>query len=239
MEALQKLMDDLGRYLLLEGQLPHLTQEAETLRREALALERDLGEKRRERDRLMEPGWFQRLLGSIQEKQEDAHRAFREAEAALLQGKQRYGDAKAILASTRAELEALAGAKDRYLAVKESDPLLPRLAENALAPAALDSAKRCLAALEEAVPLAHKEAQLHPDSVSGEKLDCFAAARTEAERLRWMLQQMPEPERRIGGYLANPDYFLLALAMKYSRLDRLNEATAQLHSLCKELEALV
>ncbi len=228
MEELEKMLEDYGRCLLLEEQVPQLEKAQENARRETLAAERMLSVKRAEWESLKAPGLFQRLLGRVEEKREAAYREYQEAEKACQQTKRDAADARAAYETAKEELDRLCEVPDGYLRAKESGDV-PDLAERArehFLPAVLDAAERCLTALENARALARELVVTAANAQESRKQAYFSEAEAAAKRLLWILEQMPEADRWRVDYLSNPGGFLL-LATKYGRMDRLNTAIAQ------------
>ncbi len=233
---MEQLLQDYGRYLLLEGQLPALEREKEYARRESLAAQRELSQKRLEWERLENPSLFQRMMGKLPEKQETAHREFREAEQKYSKANRRAEEAAVRVAETKTALKEYVDLPQRYAAVKS--PETSHLAVRYFAPAARCHIEIILEALEKAIPQLRTEAARPrmPDE-ENDMLVHYGVARSAAEKLNIILAQFPAEENWCNDYLRNPDGFLLAAATKYSRLDRLNAAIGQMRTLRERLQS--
>ncbi len=235
---MERVLQEYGRYLLLEGKLSALEREKETARREALAAQRELSQKRLEWERLQNPSLFQRMMGKLEEKQEKAHREYRLAEKQCAQAERRATETLCHWEQTREDLEALSDLPRQYQMAKS--PENDSMAVRHFRPAALYHTQVILEELEQAVSQAREEAARSriPHAEVEEKLNHLAQAREGAEKLSHILAQFPPEEHWGNDYLNNPDGFLLAAATKYSRLDRLNAAIGQMRTLRERLQSI-
>lgn len=232
------ILKNYGRWQLLRSQLPILEQEKEHTRRLALAADRERSQKKVEWKCLENPGFFQRLLGKMEERRETAYRAYQAAEAAWNQAGLASEQAAQACEAAKAELDTLAGAEEAYAQLDKTRQVR-EMAMDALLPAARYNLNQVLPALEQALEWESSERNVggrmpNQDDGMWEQLN---KAREPARKLKEILAQFPEPDSWICDYLRNPDGFIYdGVIMKVSPRNKIRTAIGQMEKLKSKLQ---
>lgn len=227
---MENTLENYGRYLLLQSQLPKLETEKEDARRLALAAERERNQREAEWEYLKNPGFFQRLLGKVEEKKAAAYRAYQDADTAWKAACRTSEQAAAALQKVKEELDGLAESEVQYAQLPKGQ----EMAVEAFRPAALYNLEMALDALEQALQWENRERNVGgrlPNQDDG-MWEQLAAAKEPAKRLKYILEQFPEPDSWACEYLRNPDGFIYdGVVMKISPRNKIRMAIGQLEKL--------
>lgn len=238
MEQILRELRNYSRWLRLETELPWL----EEALKEAKALRIEAGGRVRvaqwELERLEKPGFFQKLKGGLEEKKEEVYREYRTAQAQYQKAQEEVELRDAELQTAREEFASLQDSWNRYLeekaragsAAEEETELLKKLG--------IGLSGDCQEALEEARPWMRADVLRKGISYENRKLEFLGIARDKAQRLKAILEQLPEGSVEIPSYLRSPDGFILGYTMEFRQLDQVNLAIEQVSALRSRLREL-
>ena len=238
MEQILRELRNYSRWLRLETELPWL----EEALNEAKALRIEAGGRVRvaqwELERLEKPGFFQKLKGGLEEKKEEVYREYRTAQAQYQKAQEEVELRDAELQTAREEFASLQDSWNRYLeekaragsAAEEETELLKKLG--------IGLSGDCQEALEEARPWMRADVLRKGISYENRKLEFLGIARDKAQRLKAILEQLPEGSVEIPSYLRSPDGFILGYTMEFRQLDQVNLAIEQVSALRSRLREL-
>lgn len=245
MKDLRKHLHDYGRYLELEDCIPDWESQLPELRSRIRELQWNRDGKQSDLNALENPGFFQRLLGRVEEKKERLHKQLRESTAAHTAATQELAALEKRIAAGKAELASLSGSREAYerarqaaelTAMEESQLIMEQIA--AFTPAALAAADRILDALAEARSWMQQDALRRGVSQENRKLEFLAKAQENVERLCSILQTMPEGIAQVGSYLQSPGSYITCVTSEFKQLDRLNLAMEQVQTVRNQLSNL-
>ena len=230
-------VQELGRYLELEGWIPATEK---TLREQQCSLrERKADKEWKELNLLQwnEPGFFQRLLGRVQEKQEKARKEYNEAVAVYEIAKREMEALQFRLESAREEFDNLADAPQKYIRLCEE---YGEEAEyrSVFVPAAIAAIRRAKADLEQARIWMQEDARYKGVRQQNRKMEFLSEAEAEVHHLGKILAYFPENTIKQGNYLKQPEGYITGVTSEFKQLDRLNLAQSQLSACLQELEKL-
>lgn len=230
---MEKILEGYGSYLLMQASLPALEKEMEAKRRHSLALDRERSQRKVEWEGLKDPGFFRRLLGRVEEKQEAAYRTYQEAELAWKQGCRAFDQAVQAYERANSQLDALSAAPAAYEALPKTQQVREAAVE-AFRMAALYNLERALSSLNQALQWEYQErntAGRLPNQDDG-MWEQLTAAKEPARQLKYILEQFPEPDSWLCDYLRNPDGFVYdGVIMKISPRNQIRIAIGQLERL--------
>ena len=238
MEQILRELRNYSRWLRLETELPWL----EEALNEAKALRIEAGGRVRvaqwELERLEKPGFFQKLKGGLEEKKEEVYLEYRTAQAQYQKAQEEVELRDAELQTAREEFASLQDSWNRYLeekaragnAAEEETELLKKLG--------IGLSGDCQEALEEARPWMRADVLRKGISYENRKLEFLGIARDKAQRLKAILEQLPEGSVEIPSYLRSPDGFILGYTMEFRQLDQVNLAIEQVSALRSRLREL-
>ena len=235
MEQVLRELKNYSRWLYLEGKIPGL--EDALAEAKELCIESD-GRVRLlqwELERLEKPGFFQRLKGGLEEKQEETYREYRIAQAQLQSVQEEVDLRRKELDEARAEYAALSSSWDAYLKEKEQTRV-PIEGEGVLLTGiCIGLTRDCQSALEQARNWMRQDVLRTGVSSENRKLEFLALAMEKAERIQGILDQlaMEKPP-----YLRNPESYITGVTMEYKQLDRVNLAIEQVWELRQKLKGI-
>lgn len=239
---MQQLMQDYGKYLELEDRIPRLEKQCAEMAELVREKKQDATMAKLEADYWNDPGFFQRLLRNVPEKQEKARTAHNQALAEYAEENRKLEEKQHQLEALRQEIGSLEARKDAWLARKQT--LTDRekedcasLAKEIFAPAAIAAATCCIEALENARGWMQVDAVRKGVREGNRKLEFLSEAAKAARRLLRLLEQMPQDAVTVSGtYLKNPDGYITSATSEFKQLDNLNMAQEQIRSIRQQLK---
>lgn len=247
MEHLRELLCNAAKLEELELQLPELEARYAELKESA-------ADRKNERDwailaakNLEDPGFFQRLLGRVAEKQEKAQAEARQASAAYEAEKRELDHVEQQLSSVRGAYAALSGTREAYaqaraafLAAADSDgrQRLQEMETDVFRLVAIGCLKRIRNALYTARGWMKKDIQPRYSSVQTRRMEFLHLADAYAEKLQKLLIYFPEGSVTLGASMSEPSSYIQSVSMNLSQIDYLNIAIEQSQRVQAQLEAL-
>ena len=238
MEQVLRELKNYSRWLQLEGKLPSLENalgEAKDLRVEAGGRVR-LAQW--EMEKLEKPGFFQRLKGGLEERREEVCRELRAAQRQYQQVQEEVDLRRRELEEAQKNYRDLAGSWAAYLREKQRSDGFVEGEMAILTGICLGLTNDCLEALEQARPWMQEDVRYTRVREANRKLEFLGIAEERADRIRSILEQLPEGAVEIPGYLRNPEGFVTNVTMEYWQLDRLNLAIEQVRTVRSRLKEL-
>lgn len=245
MEALTALLKRYGRFLELEDNIPHWEGQRKELHERIRELQLNRDQKKWDLDHLENPNFFRRLFGKAEEKKEKLTKQLREVMSALTAAQWELDALEKKLEQGRQEVQTLSGSREDYerakrdaalTSIQEGQLMMEELA--AFTPAAIAAADRVLDALEEARPWMQEDARSRGVRPDNRKMELLSLAEKNAQRLCEILKIMPEGCAGVGSYLQDPGGYIDAVTSEFGRLDRLNNAIAQVRETRNQLGML-
>jgi len=242
MEYLKQLLDNAVKLTELEMQIPGLERRCSELREIA-------ADRKTQRDwaNLEEPTFFQRLLGSVEKKQERARAEAREASAAYEEVKRELEGLEFQLRSLRETVEQLSGSRERYTGEKRTfletadDDQVQKLREletEAYKPVAIELVKQIRKHLYSARGWVQKDLQPRHFSRETRRMEFIQLADDCAEKLQELLVFFPEGSVTLGASMSQPSSYINSVSTNYSQIDLINIAVEQSQRVQAQLEAL-
>lgn len=245
MEKLMKLLQNYGRFLELEDNIPYWEAQRPELRERIRELKLNRDGKQIELGKLENPNFFHRLFGRLEDKKDKLAHQYREATVACTAAEWELKALEDKIGNGKQELEELRGSREAYeqakrecqlTTIQESQLVMEELA--AFTPAAIAAADRVLEALEDARFWMQEDALCKGVSPNNRKMEFLSKAEENARRLCEILSIMPEGVASVGSYLRNPDGYIDAVTSEYRKLDRLNNAVNQVQETRNQLSML-
>lgn len=238
MERVRKQLQNYGRFLALEEQLPLLREQLVEGKHLLIEAGGNVRVAQWELEKAEKGGFFQRLLGNQEDKKEQAYRKLRTAQTEKQQAQQELDLRTKALSDAEQEYAALSGSWEAYLRERERFAAMSEGEMPILADICIRQAGKCLEALEQARPWMREDVRRKGVSYSNRKLEFLAIARECAGRMVGLLELLPDGLVEIPQYLRSPDGFILGVTMEYKQLDRLNLAMEQVRKLRRRLREL-
>lgn len=238
---MKQLMQDYGKYLELEGEIPRLEKQCAEMAELVREKKQDSTMAKLEVECWNDPGFFQRLLRNVPEKQEKARAAHNRAMAEYAEENRKLEEKQHQLKAFRQELAALESSKDAWLAKKQQltapeEETFSALAKEVFGPAAVAAATGCIEALENARSWMQVDAVRKGVREGNRKLEFLEDAAKAARRLVWVLEQLPQGSVEVNGtYLKNPEGYVTGATSEFKQLDLLNMAQEQVRAVRKQL----
>lgn len=245
MEELMKLLQNYGRFLALEDNIPYWEAQRSELRERIRELKWNRDGKQIELTNPENPNFFRRLFGRVEEKKDKLAHQLREVTAACTAAEWELKALEDKIGKGKQELEALRGVREAYeqakretklTTIQESQLVMEELA--AFTPAAIAAADRVLEALEDARFWVQEDARRRGVSPDNRKLEFLSKAEENAQRLCEIITIMPEGVASVGGYLQNPGSYIDAVTSEFGKLDRLDNAVNQVRETRNQLSML-
>lgn len=247
MEHLQELLSNAAKLEELELQIPELkTRHAE--------LKETVSDRKYERDwailsakNLEDPGFFQRLLGRVAEKQEKTQAEARQAAAAYEAVKRELDEVERQLTSVQETHAALSGTRETYaqartafLAGADSDgeQRLREMETEAFRPVAIECLRQIRKALYAVRGWMKKDLQPRHGALVSRRMEFLHLADDYAEKLQALLIYFPEGSVTLGASMSAPSNYIHSVSMNLSQIDLLNIAIEQSQRVQAQLEAL-
>lgn len=221
-----------GRFLELEGEIPELEEQVRNLRESLREMRLDMELKEIAMKNLEDAGFFQRLLGRLDQKKEKAASDWREAKAAFEIASRKQEELEYALKQSKEELETLAGSREEY----EAEGCTREV--EAFVPAALGAAERCIDALNNMLPYARRDARTTYVRQGNRKMEFMAKAAENAQTLKQILGLMPEGIVELGSYFNYPEHYITAVTSEYQQLDRVERAMNQVREVRAKLREM-
>lgn len=247
MEPLRKLLDNVVKLEEIEMQIPLLKARCDELKE-------IVSERKNDRDwailsakNLENPGFFQRLLGRVAEKQEEAQTAARQAAAIYEESKRELDEAAYQLDALQKTQEALSGSREDYeLAraafLKNADvdavQQLRMLETDAFRPIAIESVRQIRKALNAARGWRQKDSQPGHGALKNRRTEFLQLADQYAEKLQTLLVYFPEGSVSLGASMTAPSDYVRGVFENLSQTDLLNIAIEQSLRVQAQLEKL-
>lgn len=235
MKTTEQILEEYGRFLLLRDAVPGWEAQCREGRAALREKKLDMDWKEVDMKNLENPNFFQRLLGRIEEKQEKARTAYREAAAEYTREKRHLEGLEQKLTEMKQELSALEGAEEAWRS-RQGEDISKELVRQYIAPAALQAANLILEALEQAGEWMRVDARRRDVQQGNRKLEFLGLASGYALRLVDYLALMGMDPGQQGGYLRYPDSYITGVTSEYKQLDRLNGAMDQVRQVRSNLK---
>lgn len=247
MEHVRELLCNAAKLEELELQLPELKIRHEELKE-------TVSDRKYERDwavltakNLEDPGFFQRLLGSVAEKQEKAQAEAREATAAYEAVKRELDDLEHQLDTLQEAYVTLSDSREVYqhartafLATADAHEIqsLRELETDTFRPVALEYLRQIRKALYAARGWMQKDIRPRYGTVAGRRMEFLHLADDYAEKLKTLLIYFPEGSVTLGASISCPSDYVRNVSTNLSQIDFLNIAIEQSQRVQAQLEAL-
>lgn len=247
MERLQKLISNAANLEKLELEIPELEARNADLKE-------IVSDRKYERDwailaakNLENPGFFQRLLGRVEEKQEKAQAEARQAIAEYEKEKQELDKLEQQLTCAQETRASLAGAcevyaKARVVYLSSADAngkqQVQEMETEVFRPVAIECLRRIRNALYSARGWMKKDIQPRHTAVATRRMEFLHLADTYAEKLQTLLTYFPEGSVVLGASMTEPSAYIQSVSMNLSQIDYLNIAIEQSLRVQEQLEAL-
>ena len=247
MEQLKKLLADMVKLEEAESQIPPLEMRRKELKEivDQRKLERDWAVLTAKN--LEEPGFFQRLLGRVAEKQEKAQAEARQAAADYEASRRELDEVEYQLNALRgacAELSGSRGTYDRarlvYSAKADTEELhqLRWMETEVLRPVVVDILRRIREALNAARGWVTKELRPRYGALQTRRMEYMDLADAYAERLVRLTAYFPEGSITLGASMTSPGDYVRSVSTNLSQVDLLNIAIEQSLRVQEQVEKL-
>lgn len=247
MEHLQALLSNAVKLEEAELQLP-------MLKRQHGELKEIVADRKHERDwailtakNLEDPGFFQRLLGRVAEKQEKAQTEARQATAAYEESSRELDELEYLMISLQEACTALSGSREAYAharaAFLENGTVdgVRKLREQeieAFRPVALELLRQIRKALYAARGWMQKDLRPRYSGQPTRRMEFLHLADEYAAKLENLLVYFPEGSVTLGASMSGPSSYVHSVSTNLSQIDLLNIAIEQSQRVQAQLEGL-
>lgn len=247
MEHVQKLLLNAAKLEELELQRPELEARYAELKETVSNLKYERDWAILTAKNLEDPGFFQRLLGKVAEKQEKAQAEARQASAAYEGEKRELDKVEQQLTCIRENHAALSDASAVYAQARavfladadsERKRRLQEMETEAFRPVAVECLRKIRDALYAARGWMRKDIQPRHGAVVTRRMEFLHLADAYAEKLQALLIYFPEGSITLGASMTEPSTYIHSVSMNLSQIDYLNIAIEQSQRVQAQLEAL-
>lgn len=247
MDRMQEKLSDAAKAAELELRLPLLTDRHKELKEKVFDLKNEMDCAKLTAKNLEDPGFFQRLLGKVAEKQEKAQAEARDAIAAYEQARREFEELEHQVQDLQEEYAALSGCREAYdqaraefLCSADSDAVqtLRELECDTFRPVAIEALRQIRKALNASRGWMEKELKSRHYIQESRRMEFIRLADAYAQMLHTLLPYFPEGSVTLGASITAPGDYIRGASMNLSQIDRLNIAIDQSLRVQEQLEAL-
>lgn len=247
MEHLRELLTNAAKQVELELQLPPLQSSCNEMKETVSDLKSERDWAKLTAKNLEEPGFFQRLLGRVEEKQEKAQEEARQAAAAYEKAKRELDELEHHLKMQQAAYAALSGSRESYdlarksfLGAADTEAIckLRSMEAETFRPVAIETVRQIRNSLFAARGWMQREVRPRYSNNETRRMEFLQLADDYAKMLQGLLVYFPEGSVTLGASMAAPSDYIRSVSTNLSQLDFLNIAIEQSLRVQEQLEAL-
>ncbi len=241
MQQITDFQTRVNRMQELEAYLPQLQSQLDQGKELLSQLQLQAADAKHELEKLENPGFFRRLMGTSHESIAMARQKVYTATSARDQAQSEKNRLQEQTEAAKKEFESLSGVQEEFLTFLEAntdrDFLWP--VRQLTCQLAQEEAWTIVEALEAARGGARRDALTNRVPPGSKKLDCFNFAQERLQYLLRLLDQIPGHNIALDRYLRSGTAYITGVTSEFKQLDRLNTAIDQIREVRTRLKGML